>query len=66
MRGPVAECHPSPLLPSAIMADVRYTIHPPLDAERIMSAQLLDHAAALDGWDGRRVPVGCAVGCQPA
>ena len=31
------------------MADARYTIHPPLDAERIMSAQLLDHAAALDG-----------------
>ncbi len=25
---------PPPLLPSAIMADVRYTINPPLDAER--------------------------------
>jgi hypothetical protein len=37
------------LLPSDLMADACYTIHPPLDAERIMSAQLLDHAAALDG-----------------
>jgi len=34
------------------MVEGRYTIAPPLDAERIISDQLLDHAARLDG-DGK-------------
>jgi hypothetical protein len=47
------------------MADARYTIHPPLDAELIMSRQLLDHARPHStAGDGRRVPFGCAVGSR--
>ena len=44
------------------MADTRYTIHPPLDAERIISSQLLDHGVIAAS--GRVVPDQCQV-CGP-
>ncbi len=46
------------------MADARYSIPPPLDAERIMTAQLRDHAAALDG-QGRPTPACSLCGRLP-
>jgi hypothetical protein len=41
------------------MADGRYTIHPPLDAERIISSQLLDHGVVAA--NGAVIPDPCRV-----
>ncbi len=46
------------------MADARYTIPCPLEAERIMTAQVRDHAPALDG-QGRPTPACATCGRLP-
>jgi hypothetical protein len=46
------------------MVDGRGGIAPALDAERIMSTQLLEHAPPSTATDGQRVPAGCAVGSR--
>jgi hypothetical protein len=52
------------MLPSAAMVDGRYSIAPPLDAGRIVAAQLAEHAARLD--DQGRPTRDCRVCGQPA